>query len=226
MKIEKAVITLTEDSSQVHSVLYYENGRQEEMYVEVYKFVEALANSYEPQLSPLGAIPNGYIDAAVGNNANTYRICLSVPAGIRCLSYYDDDYFIPFPECVFFLSYKNGIKEGDSYVFARIGSSDILYRYPFANVYDTGVICWGSTVLPEVTCMKDAINHIELFFGSKTNNDLYRAGSSVVFKEEFINQRGLFEFLKTKQFFPEELLVPTERSLSGTVRNWTENGTL
>lgn len=222
MKIEKTVLTITDHSSEVKVVVFYENGRQEEKIVEDFKILDALRTSHESTYTPIGKIPDGYIDASVGTRPGCFNVCIRVPAGVRCISYYDDDYFIPFPECIFFFKYEDGIKEGNSYVFAKRSNSNELCQYPFANVYGDGKICWGSTKCMPIESMYEVKNHIGLFFGSKTNNDLYRPGSSVIFKEEFINQRGLFEFLKTEETFPDELLIGKGEQLETAVRKWLQ----
>ena len=77
----------------------------------------------------------------------------------------------------------NGFYDGVliSYCFAlkrdasgMIGPASRLCYYPFGNVYDNGKICWGNTVFPKMTSIKDAEKLIQAFFDAETNNDLYQ----------------------------------------------------
>lgn len=212
MKIEKLILTIKNNEEFITANIEYNNGCQEEKLLRDTDVIEMLEESYEPSYVRIGELPRGYVDAKMGFSKNTFNVCIRVEAGIRCMHYYGDEYFIPFPECIFLFSVLDGKKNNESYVYASDGSNK-LYHYPFGNVYNNHKICWGRTQTPEISCMKEVELFASLFFGSETNNDLYTAGVNVAFQKNFMNQRGLFEYLSDKEEFPNELLVAAKENL-------------
>lgn len=197
-------IHIENGSSIADVTVHYEGGRVESYSVKDMDFLTAFQKCYKPDASILGQMPDGYVDALYVNDEN-FKVCIEVPAGIRNITYYGDVFFVPFPALLFRLTVREG-KVVASKVVAELNGS--CYCYPFGNVYTDGRICWGSTVLPPITCLQDVNQIIQLFFGSETNNDLYSAGRNVANKKQYVNQRGLFEFLEKKRKFPKQDLIP------------------
>jgi len=198
-------IHIEKGSSYADVTVHYEGGRVESYSVKDVDVVEVFNVCYKPDASRLGQLPDGYVDALYVDSEN-FKVCIEVPAGIRNITYYGDVFFIPFPALLFRLTVSKG-KIVSSKVVAELNG--YCYCYPFGNVYTDGRICWGSTALPKITCLSDVNQVIQLFFGSETNNDLYSAGRNVPNKKQYVNQRGLFEFLEKKLKFPKRDLIPT-----------------
>lgn len=163
----------------------------------------------------LGAMPQGYYSGKISAaNEYNFECVVIVPEGNRCLMYYETAMIIPFPEIVF----KFTVIQGNltmSYCFAHIQGDDNLYRYPFGNVYPDGKICWGRTKIPAIDRLCDLDKVVELFFGSKTNDDLFSPGDNVKKNERTITQRGLVTSLNSStEEFPKELLVQSKMLLS------------
>lgn len=93
-----------------------------------------------------------------------------------------------------------------------LGPASRLCYYPFGNVYDNGKICWGNTVFPKMTSIKDAEKLIQAFFDAETNNDLYQ--NRIAEHPEFKEQSGLLETLKEMEVFPQKWLKENGNQLS------------
>ena len=123
-----------------------------------------------------------------------------------------------FPDLAFLFKVREGMVSA-SFCFAlkrdesgMIGPASRLCYYPFGNVYDNGKICWGNTVFPKMTSIKDAEKLIQSFFDAETNNDLYQ--NRIVEHPEFKEQSGLLETLKEMEVFPQKWLKENGNQLS------------
>ena len=176
---------------------------RKQLYVD--EFIDYLKNSLEEaEYTRIGALPYGYYEGALGKAGNN-KVVLVIPAGVREMSYFDEDITVPYPELVFFLK-TDSSNLVQSHVMAKVG--DKLYHYPYGNVYADAHICWGRNQIKDIRNMVDFNMIPQLFFGSGTNNDLYSAGTNVIKKPEFVYQRGLLETVSKLDTFPEEYLVP------------------
>lgn len=182
------------------------DGQQIRKKVRIDQFIDLIKTATNScRFRRIGPIPDGLVDFSIGDRAGYIKAVFSVPAGVRMLPYYGEIFTVPFPETVFFLSTQSG-RIVESKVFAKKGN--LLYHYPFGNVYSDGRICWGGTSLPSVQAIADLKKIPALFYGGDTNNDLYTVGTNVIRKEIFVHQRGLIHALKELQEFPAEWLVP------------------
>ena len=82
-----------------------------------------------------------------------------------------------------------------------------LYHYPYGNVYRDGRICWGSNSLPQISSLADFERVINLFFGAKTNNDLYEPPKVKHEEHEYApSQLELISLMEREDEFPEKFL--------------------
>lgn len=164
----------------------------------------------------LGAMPNGYVDGSISvKDSNTFRVITKVPADKRPLTYYDSTYVAPFPSLVFEFQVVKG-NVTDSHCFALRESDQMLCHYPYGNVHNSGSICWGGNILPQLSRLKDVDILVALFFGSRTNDDLFNSAyvqGSGENEEWTQTQRALIEHMVKQDSFSEKHLVPTGRFL-------------
>ena len=150
------------------------------------------------------------------------RAIFYLPAARRVMYYEttENPYVFEFPSLIFYMeTKKTKVDTSSMRIFAvkektleEIGSDTVLYHYPFGNVYSEGKICWGGTSMPEIEMMSDFKKIILTFFGSVTNDDLFKHTKRV--KKDIVCQRELFEFLVQADCFPNEILVSTKRTLA------------
>lgn len=226
MEVKKIILTIKNDSPNISACIRYSDDSEEEKEITYNRLIEVINYStLEAEYIRIGDLPVGYVDSSIGTKGNSFNVIVRVPANIRIMSYFGDNYLIPFPETVFFLRAKKGELQAGCSVFAireseRNESNIQLYNYPFGNVYSEGEICWGNISFPYIENMKAAEKCIALFYEAETNDDLYQVGKNVVKQMEFVHQRGLIEALRDKDKFPDEWLVPAQRTLSGYSKNW------
>ena len=114
---------------------------------------------------------------------------------------------VSFPDVVFYLTASQGSAQTTKIWFAD--ENGTLYHYPFGNVQSDARICWGSNVLPKVSCIKDMESFVSLFFSAQTNNDLYDSIKvEVDGKEVQLSQREFIEYVSKMDTFPMEVLRP------------------
>lgn len=154
----------------------------------------------------IGELPEGFYDGAISQEETTFRLAVLVPAGVRPLNYFGDMYMVPFPALMFTFVVTGG-SITRSKVFALDtdvpNDKSVVYHYPYGNVYGEGKICWGTNHLERISKKKDINSVVALFFGSETNNDLFRTG-------KYPTQRMLLEEMKTAKTFPRECLLQHE----------------
>lgn len=167
----------------------------------------------------IGEIPYGYYKGAINPcDISTFQVAIIMPAEKRVLNYFEDEHIVPFPELLFLFRAEGGrIISSKLYSIIQSRGQKMIAAYPFGNVFDNGNICWGTNRLPEVSNMKEVEQILSLFFAAVTNDHLYSAGSNVIKKEEFYNQRGLILALKKKQKFPVGWLKSYHESVEETV---------
>jgi len=94
----------------------------------------------------------------------------------------------------------------------------ILYNLPFPNVSDSGWVCWGggSVLSGEFQSLCGLGNYINRLFNAPFNNDLFQG--SLFRHVGFDTPLGLFNFLKGKEEFPDQLYVDSGRNYTlGTI---------
>lgn len=85
-----------------------------------------------------------------------------------------------------------------------------LFALPFPNVNDSGWVCWGSNSLSGMFKSLTGLgSYIDRLFNAPFNNDLFQG--SLFRHVGFDTPAGLFEFLKDKEQWPEELYVDSGR---------------
>lgn len=184
------------------------NGTKRIMLVTMESLVSALVKSSVKKAAkvPVGKIPFGYYDAAVGEEQG--KLCAEVvtvlPPGRQILQYEKTMYDVCLPSLVF----KFNITQGRIYsTYVYVMKDDVpaddsrLYRYPFGNVSVDGHVCWGANVLPDISELKSLEEVMTLFVQSPCNNDYYNGRDYCNHKD--ITLRQLFEILKDEEDYPE-----------------------
>lgn len=159
---------------------------------------------------PVGRIPFGYYDAAVGSKNGKFcaEAVTVLPAGKQIIQYEESRYDICMPSLVFcFVVVEGRIQNAKVYAVMDEKPEDKsrLYRYPFGNVSETGNVCWGSNRLPLVKELKDLEEAMMLFIQSGTNSDYFK--SKEYCGHEDMTLRQLYEMLKDLDSYPEKYLV-------------------
>jgi hypothetical protein len=165
-----------------------------------------------------GILPSG--TKFYAGTKNSYLIGVQVPAKVRTAEFRLDNGLctmtVPFPEILFIFMVREG-QIIDSKLFACIPpigrSYDRLYRFPFGNVYDTGVICWGGIVLPKINepIVFDGV--IGRFFTCVFSGHLVYGTNMFNPLEGVVNLRTLLEHLVGQEHFPDHILKQSNITL-------------
>lgn len=160
-------------------------------------------------------LPKGYCCSKISKfQEDTFSVLLALPAQRRGVIFYETGYAVPFPEIVFLFEVGNGFLNRAK-CFSKKG--DNLYKFPFANVYNNGDICWGRNQLPEIKHISEVDKYVELFFGSSYNNDLFTPPKG--FEKECSSMRGFLEVLEKEMTFPDQFLVSCNSTIM-TLKNY------
>lgn len=205
----------TDDLSAVSLSIAKDNGLVEEKMVSFTDFKAVLdASAIAGDSVRIGHLPKGFYDGTVSaTNPLTFRTAIVVPAEVRPLMCYGETFLVPFPTLLFTFRVRNGfINRSCVYAVAdkTVTDRSILYEYPYGNVYEDGHICWGGNALGRVPSCKALDKIVSLFFGSETNDDLYR-------NDEYPMQRALIMHVMKKKTFPKSLLKSKGLSVSGVL---------
>jgi hypothetical protein len=89
--------------------------------------------------------------------------------------------------------------------------SDILYSFPYGNVYDHGGICWGTANIPKIAKPMDLVGVLAAFFDSNFNGDLIDSytfiSPDVDYDEDPIDTLwDLVKYVENMEEFPEDML--------------------
>lgn len=216
--MSKIVITLDEAKSrkdyyECAEVTIEENGIKQKRIVEISSIMEAFSRAARNQQASirLGRLPVGFYDGTIGEeNDQLFASALIIlPKSRHIMQYEKTRYDICAPSLVFYFSIvKSRVQK--TRIFAlkdeKPNEKSQLFVYPFGNVnIGDGAVCWGMNHLKDIRSLKDLEELMALFIQSECNEDHYRMGESC----SLINTplRGVFEMLKEKDYFPEELLV-------------------
>lgn len=169
---------------------------------------------YRQENIPVGKVPFGYYDAAVGRKKG--RLCADVatvlPAARQLIQYEESRYDICMPSLFFFFKVEEG-KVSNTQVYAvkdeKPTDGSRLYRYPFGNVSEAGNVCWGTNKLPDIRELKDLEEVMMLFIQSRGNSDFFRGREYC--GHEDMTLRQLYEMLKDRESYPEEYLVAVRK---------------
>lgn len=193
-----------------------EKGVKQSRLVTVESLMEAFMNStvQKPVNIPVGRIPFGYYDAAVGKKAGKYcaEVVTVLPAGKQMIQYEETRYDICMPSLVFHFKVEGG-RINSTYVYVikdeKPTDDSGLYRYPFGNVSELGQVCWGSNVLPAIRELKNLEEAMMLFIQCQGNSDFFKGKKYC--GHENMTLRELYEMLKDRDEYPEEYLVAMEQ---------------
>lgn len=204
-------------SGDVVSLEYLsDTGEMVQKYIRFSDFRAIINNCSENEnLVHIGRLPRGYYDgrlSAMGEG--TFHCSLVVPAGRKTIRYYNTIYEVPYPATVFaFYSEAGRLNNGKVFFINTDQPTEqtVLYQYCFANVSSgKGEICWGANQLPTLSSMEDCNRLVALFFGSPCNDDYYSYSRFAVGAPEYCkSQRALYEYIKTCEAFPFEILAAT-----------------
>lgn len=206
----------SEREPEVVRVQVYDEETKEITYkmVSFESYVAALKGySWEkPSYCRIGTLPRGFVDAAIADK-NRFKLILELPEMIRPVIHHNrtegitEQYMISYPGCVFFMDFSNKILKS-SKIYAVGEKKELLYQFPFPNVYSTGNICWGSVKLPQIESLKETEIIPEFFFGADNNNDLFSSNYLAKVGGETSSPKSWFKFLNGKEVFPMEYLKP------------------
>lgn len=168
--------------------------------------IELLNLSCKSSFTTIGELPVGYVNGRLAINA--FTCLLLIPGRKAIFNHFGKDYLIPYPNLLFYFNCKNG-KLKDSKVFSikdeTYSDKTILYNYPFSNVYESGDICWGDSIFPKLSTMKDLENVVNIFLSSSNNNDLY----SKLKTNLNLSLDKLLTQLDSENTFPTNILTPS-----------------
>lgn len=192
------------------------NGKMRSRVVTMESLIRALSNTVVKKAVkvPIGKIPFGYYDAAVGEEQE--MLCAEVvtvlPSGRQIMQYENTRYDVCLPSLVFKFIINQG-RVSSTYVYVMKdevpADGSRLYRYPFGNVSMEGHVCWGTNVLPAISELKSLEEVMTLFVQSPCNNDYYQGKEYCNHKD--VTLRQLFEILKDEEDYPEKYLVPLKQ---------------
>jgi hypothetical protein len=211
MDIEKITVEICGNKAIITSPSH--NGSQHKKTLKVDTLVKAFQEQGTGIQSPL--LPLGTIKyKEKGNSA--ILIIYSPPAKFN--AQYQSD---TFENCIrpgLVMRFNLGVRDNtynliDTYVWAVkeaplfLNENTPLYALPFPNINDKGWVCWGgtNTLAGSLRSLMGLPVYIDRLFGAPFNNDLFQGA---LFRHAgFDTPRGLFEFLKDKEEFPESLYV-------------------
>jgi hypothetical protein len=171
----------------------------------------------------IGKLPNGFYDGNIDGDGRGFQCLIVIPEDIKTFIYYDKTYIIPFPTLAFNVVVRNGVlKHSEIYALAsgQVTDKSELCNYPFGNVYHDAKICWGSNCIKGIKTFRDVEMVVSTFFGSSTNDDMWRNGHSVEVSKDDPRcmQRGLLESLQNKTSFPKNILVKSNCKLGEVLK--------
>lgn len=99
---------------------------------------------------------------------------------------------------------------------ALITKKTRVFMLPFPNIGEDGWVCWGSNNIGSNFKSLIGLDRlVDLLFNSPFNHDLFRGNS---FADAGISSpKQLFEYIKDKDIFPDNLFVNSSRSHSLTI---------
>ena len=203
----------TKDLATVFVSITDENGMVESKAIRYQDFSDIINMSrMEEDLFRTGQLPKGYWDGYISvSNPSTFKVVVVVPEARRLLNYYGESFEVPFPALTFLIATTAG-KVNVSKVFAVLGQNiapeSTLYHYPYGNVYDDGKICWGQNILDSLPSIRSVDGIVALFFGSETNDDLFKSS-------KYSGQREMILSVAGKKSFHEHWLEKSHYKLGG-----------
>lgn len=198
--------------------------------------MEVLSRNYrrETMTLPIGALPEGYLDAVV-TESGVSKVRIYVPAQKRIFQLKLQGqrlpiaYTIPMPPMVFNIhssgdSFDNDRFHGDCCIVK--GSYNEVkeayyngelqgYLYPFGNVNDSGSICMGN-IRVAMQSVRDASKFVDAFFDGLTNHDYVNGESRVT---NGMGQMQLLGELNGKDKFPLKWLKKSQFSFLKPMKN-------
>lgn len=148
----------------------------------------------------IGNMPNGYVDAKFFDNG--FDVLLETKEGTYPYLYAGECFVIPYPKLLFFFKVRNE-KLMESKCFAEGSRQDMLYSYPFSNVYENGNICWGSNAFNSFPNLESVNYLVQTFFSAPNNNDLWHPERC---NGKALSIRQLLDDIKDKEKYPDEYL--------------------
>ena len=202
--VKWAAVSDEETFAKVRVEFSFGDGSAVQKTVTMADFIRAMSTieAEQERCLEIGQIPNGFYDGVlIQNKEQSFDVIITVSAHLGVIYLFGVPKQVVFPDLA--------LKRDES---GMIGPASRLCYYPFGNVYDNGKICWGNTVFPKMTSIKDAEKLIQSFFDAETNNDLYQ--NRIVEHPEFKEQSGLLETLKEMEVFPQKWLQENGNQLS------------
>ena len=164
------------------------------------------AKFYDP-----GEKPYGYVRHFASDRCDTFKIAVLYPAKKRGIRYFNDTYFVPYPDVLYLYEVRKGYVQTKR-CFAikdkEIKPDTKLYAFPFGNVTgSSGAMCYGNIKLPKLKNMSEIGQVVDLFLAGDVNDDLWHGNISKKLK-----QYELFQLLENKKMFPKNLLVDVNKT--------------
>lgn len=208
-------IRLASTSSEAHVSIVGEDGTVEQKTISVDELIAQLTSS---QRISTGILPRG--TRFYRGHASDYFIAVElIPKKRKLLVTKADNKLegknVPVPRCLFVARILNKCLNR-SWLFALkqpfSNMNDLIFSFPFGNVYEKGLICWGNAKIPPIKKPLDLVSVIATFFDSPFNGDLsesnYAFISPPIVPDEYevVELRTLIKYLDGMDEFPENML--------------------
>ena len=220
MKNVRIDIPMTDTIIKCRVTLTNDDGTEKLKTVSVSNLLNMLDSSIEKKETVeyvhIGKLPNGYVDGCVAAD-DTYKVAIRVPGAQRPYNYMgmgcNKLFLMPFPETLFLFKVVEGVLR-DSFCYA-VTSDGFVARWPYANVYDSHSICWGSNVIPPTT-FGTSHELAEFFLSSGFNTHLSTRNT----KLDIDDIEGLIRYLTPMEEFPEDILLKQKKTVDEVVRGF------
>ena len=163
--VKWAAVSDEETFAKVRVEFSFGDGSAVQKTVTMADFIRAMSTieAEQERCLEIGQIPNGFYDGVlIQNKEQSFDVIITVSAHLGVIYLFGVPKQVVFPDLAFLFKVREGMVSA-SFCFAlkrdesgMIGPASRLCYYPFGNVYDNGKICWGNTVFPKMTSIKDA----------------------------------------------------------------------
>ena len=213
--MSELILSISDSESLIKATKEDPDGSVSVKYITHGSLVSSLTNGLVMQTNMLVRGTRFYF-----GDASKYIVGIETVPKVRQVLYgYEKPYkklYVPFPPCLFFFKVVNGVMT-NSYAFGLRNSimtyDDTLYRFPFGNVYDSGIICWGYVDIQDALKSPMQLgSYLAAFFDSPYNGDLHDGCYKRITPKDYNkinNIADVFYYLNGKDKFDYDLLNPT-----------------
>lgn len=174
----------------------------------------------------VGAIPEGFVDGFVSNDAGTLGAIIKVPSQKhQFVLNYDGkrkSYYLPMPNLLYTIyAYEGNITDFRCYTYRHWEGMDTdICQYPFGNVSLGGSVCTGSIQSRKIKNFMDCALVIEDTLCGETNKDYLRDHDDKVNLAKSIDQFSFCDELEKMEEFPHNLLLSKKESVGTVIQDF------